>query len=326
MHIVRLLNSPFDVYLGSKEVFVGLGRRHVLTHFPSSDLLTAAIQHQLQVLVRKIDDNVGIRRKLIVDAVEFNQLFLTCWKFTQHISLSKRFNKIETISALHITFVSANENLVCAIVFVKNDIHLTQLNQLKQEMKLSVLIPIPSILKMDESIVHAIDWAMNKYDNIQSKNDEMKIESMKVFTHPILRDVVEKKNVDISIIFRPSWSNKSQEESLNNWLSQLKGMDIGISERYHYKKRWNDFYWTGDTSDLDKGISNRKQNSSYMRSILSDSIELTTIYERIKSLHPFSDAEQDTIREIGLTELSIKERWQRWQQLQTLHDNWRLIY
>jgi hypothetical protein len=92
-----------------------------------------------------------------------------------------------------------------------------------------LFIPTLNPLKMDHSILHVLDWSIKKNSNNSNiKLDEIEQKNYKNYdnNHPILNDINQKLPVEISIIFKPSWSILSQEKSSKNWLNILMNNEI----------------------------------------------------------------------------------------------------
>jgi hypothetical protein len=280
--------------------------------------LKEAIHHQLDSLHKKTSLS-----KLTGDELEsdVNHSFMSCTKYLHYdrmiTSIKNRFNSFIP----HITYTSATDDRICFISFITNTKMLRYFSKKLSSSELFLFIPTIDPLKMDHSILHVLDWSLKQVSN----QFNIKVEVIEQLSHPILNDINQKLPVEISIVFRPSWSVLSQEKSAKNWLNILLNnvidSNLGISD-LGKNSHWNNFFWTSSRSIEDKdyitediynlvnekygqnGIEDKGYITENVNSLLSknyiqngkknenlvESPHYSDIFDRIRNLPPYFDA------------------------------------
>ena len=208
----------------SRDIYLSFGERHSLEHFPTSQHLTDALLHQLEVL------SLGAERVGSVDEEEIRNIghpFMSCAPYFEYDALILRLaESVGDSFESHLSYVSAIENQICFVVFVRDTAALRVYVSSLRVSELSLLVPVPDLLKVDHSILRALDWMVEQgqeasdhgRNTTKDKNDKARSALM---AHPILGDIARGDPIELSIIFRPSWSPVSQEESASNWIESL---------------------------------------------------------------------------------------------------------
>lgn len=250
--------SNVEVY---DDISLALGDRHVRDHFPSSSLLTEAIHHQLEILhQRALGSASDVEKENPLFAFKVQHPFLSCTKYLDYNSTLSSFGDFFGHSFQpHVTLASATADKVCFVSFVEDS---TALDFYLSATSLIIHLPVPDVLKLDHSILHAIDWTISQQRN--SGRNLRTGESSKKFKHPILKDLTRGLPVEISYIFRPSWSSESQERSVNQLLRKLvtkspKNVGDGIAARAEH---WENFVWRASESSQDMYSPIRAQSDS----------------------------------------------------------------
>ena len=232
---------------------------------------------------------------------------MSCTKYFDYDLVVSRF-----ISTLGDSFVplitraSAADDMICFTSFVHDTKELEIYSDNLREGMLSVFIPVPDILKLDYSVLHTVDWAV---DRLSESAKNLRTErNQGLNDHPIISDLRNGLHVELSVIFRPQWSPHSQDRSAANWLEELlrpaNSHGRAASERIEH---WDDFVWAkGNKRDLGKfnessveysgSAGNLGSRNVEMRRHLSESTEYAAVLERISTLPPFDTTDRTSMR------------------------------
>ena len=282
----------------SRDLYVAFGEKHSRLHFPSSQYLSEALSHQLDVVFRKAEYDNEERSKI-------EHPFMCCTTYLQYNTvLLSLVQQIGENFQSHISYTSADDDRICFTVFVKDTTTLQTFTRSLNIKELFLFVPVPDILKVDHSILHAIDWMSGKASNI-SGNSSRNLRSHSIDAlqkHPILDDILKGLPTELSIILRPSWSSTSQEESVSSWFSTLLQTERSDRRILHEKMaHWEKFVWTSKRHD------NKTRSSSHRH--LEESENYFPIYERFKNLPPsYDNSDKVTISE-SVT-LQNHEKWE----------------
>ena len=243
-------HSPYFSPPASRDILLALGEQHVREHFPTADLLADAIHHQLLRLAQTAED--------------VSHPFVACTSYYTYsdtiAQLAARYRKQKDVIVdfkPHLTYSSHQDNRVCFITMLWGQSELQIMHAAREAGELVVLAPIPTVLKMDHSIPHAIDWSVRQYNNNDSQrirqqqmhaeglladSDEALLDPvtreerrLNVFSHPILKDVQSNSVLELSVIFRPDWSSTPTPTSASASASSSSQSSQSVSQH-----RWND--------------------------------------------------------------------------------------
>ena len=292
----------------SRDLYLSFGEKHARNHFPSARQFSEGLQHQLEILSSRVGSSSIGGSNAIADV---RHPFMSCTDYLQYnatvASLSAQIG--ETFQS-HITYSSGIDDRICFVVFVTDTTALRTYISSLESKELTLFVPVPDVLKMDHSVLHAIDWTIDRSSNalknvpgyIRDKNVPTVTGHLK---HPILNDLAKGLPVEISVIFRPSWSSLSQKLSADSWFKSLLESNANGNANDHrtLKERtahWDDFIWTKQNSYSTKVGGNTGENSPrntrYSRRLqLQGSEEYSSIFERINTLPPYFDNSEKTI-------------------------------
>ena len=232
----------------SRDIYLSFGERHSRDHFPTTEHLSDALVHQLEVLSLgedsfSSDDEVAIRN--------VGHPFMSCVPYFEYDALILRLaESVGDSFESHLSYASTIENQICFVVFVRDTASLRVYLKNLMASESTLFVPVPDILKVDHSVLRALDWMTEKglgasdlpMNLTSNHKDQLRSALM---AHPILGDIAKGDPIELSIIFRPSWSAVSQEESSSSWFEDLL-QNAGktgrtLSDRTSH---WDSFLWT----------------------------------------------------------------------------------
>lgn len=279
------------------DIMQSLGSTHVRDHFPESSLLTEALHHQLEILSVRSQQSLSTFTG-VEELSERNNVrhpFLSCTKYMQYnTTMTHLADSIGDSFQPHITLASAANDKVCFMTFVENTEVLEIFLRSLHKQMLSLLVPVPDVLKLDHSVLHTINWAVDHY--LQAAKNLRLEKSDERLSHPILKDVIDGATVELSIIFRPGWSPLSQEKSAASWSKILRhpvSSDGRSLEEKSY--HWTDFVWTSSSSDTHSSKESNAADklnglsSTMRRHRILQSSHYFSMYERADNLPPYHD-------------------------------------
>lgn len=229
---------------------------------------------------------------------------MSCTKYLQYDkTISSITNRFKSFIP-HITYTSAIDDRICFTSFITNTKMLRHFSRKLLSGALLLFVPTPDTLKMDHSILHVLDWSVKQ----ASKEFNIKVGATEQPSHPILNDINQKLPVELSIIFRSSWSDSSQEKSAKNWMNILSNnvsnheieSDLRTISNLGNNLHWENFFWTskyikeeGYKTESINSIKylnkNHGQNEMKYENLV-ESPEYSDIFNRIRNLPPYFDA------------------------------------
>ena len=317
--VSSILSTTWETNMhASKDIYLAFGEKHSRLHFPSSLHLSKALLHQLDIVSR------GRELTIVEEGKNVEHPFMSCASYLEYDAVI--LNLAQRIGAnfqSHISYTSASDDRICFTVFVKNKDSLRTFTRSLKTKELFLFVPVPDILKVDHSLLHAIDWmseqALNVHKNTSRNLRSQSIEALS--KHPILDDISKGLPTELSIIFRPSWSSISQEKSSLNWFENLLQNDRENSRTLLERtKHWENFIWTRKKT-FDESSGMRTQNSdskSYHH--LEDDEDFSHIYKQIKNLPPHFDNGNKRIISENIPANSNQER------NSPMTDKWEILY
>ena len=310
--------SPWQNNLqASRDIYISFGERHSREHFPTSQHLSDALLHQLEAL------SLGAERVGSEDEDELRKVdhpFMSCAPYFEYDALILRLAaSVGDSFESHLSYASAVENQICFVVFVKDTAALRVYVSSLIVSELSHFVPVPDILKIDHSLIRALDWMIEQGQEASdldgnAARDQKKKHKSALMAHPIIGDIAEGNPIELSIIFRPSWSPVSQEESASNWIESLlhnaEKSERTLSERMSH---WDSFLWTAASANK-RDTDGEYHKGSHIR---TDSKDWSSIYERVRTLSPYSGSdiggmntlEKDLNISYKMEGFEIRERW-----------------
>ena len=291
----------------SREITLSFGELHAQNHFPSVNLLSDALHHQLNVLISRLRESSLLEGKSDLPSISnVRHPFMSCTRYSDYDLVVSRFVGLLGDSFVPlITRASAADDMICFTSFVHSTTELVCYSDNLREGMLSVFIPVPDILKLDYSVLHTIDWAV---DRLSESAQNLRTERNKGLNdHPIINDLRNGLHVELSIIYRPLWSPLSQDRSAANWLEALLGPanshGRAASERIEH---WDDFVWAKEnkrdlgefnesSAEYSGSAGNMGARKVEMRRHLSESSEYAAVLERISTLPPFDTTDRNSV-------------------------------
>ena len=292
----------------SRDITLSIGELHAQNHFPSVTLLSDALHHQLNILISRLQEPSLLEGKSDLSSPQnVRHPFMGCAKYSDYSLVVSRF-----ISSLGDSFVplitraSAADDLICFTSFVHSTKELKLYSDNLSEGMLSVFIPLPDILKLDYSVLHTIDWAVDRLS--ESEKNLRTEKNQNLNDHPILSDLRNGHHVELSVIVRPQWSAHSQDQSAANWLEELlRPASCHGREASERIEHWDNFVWAKgnlrsssklneSTVESSGSVGNIGARNSEMRRHLSESSEYAAVYERISNLPPFDTTDRTTLK------------------------------
>ena len=299
----------------SKDLYLAFGEKHSRLHFPSSQYLSEALSHQLDVVSREIENDNEERSKI-------EHPFMSCTSYLHYDAvILSLVQQIGENFPSHISYTSADDDRICFVVFVKDTTTLLTFTRSLKLKELFLFVPVPDILKVDHSILHAIDWMSGKASQI-SGNSSRNLRSHSADAlqkHPILDDILKGLPIELSVIFRPSWSSKSQEKSVSSWFKKLLRKERSDGRVLLEKMaHWDNFVWTSKKSS--RRYDKKTRSSSHHHRHLEESEDFFPIYERFKNLPPsYDNSDKVSISVSTLFKSGEKESNQNHEKWEALH-------
>ena len=281
-------------FQASRDIYLSFGERHSRDHFPTTEYLSGALVHQLEVLSLGVEgfgsDNEVVTRNV-------GHPFMSCAPYFEYDALILRLaERVGDSFESHLSYASAMENQICFVVFVRDTASLRIYLKSLMASELTLFVPVPDILKVDHSVLRALDWMIEKGQeaSVLPRNtisDRKKQQRSALIAHPILRDMAKGDPIELSIIFRPSWSPVSKEQSTSYWFENLlqnaEKTGQTLSDRTSH---WNSFLWTSANKNKRNHDGGGNVSSLHSNHILADSEHWSRIYERVSNLAPYYDS------------------------------------
>ena len=305
----------------SRDIYLSFGERHSREHFPTTEHLSDALVHQLEVLSLRVE-GAGIIDEAAIRNV--GHPFMSCAPYFEYDALILRLaESVGDSFETHLSYASTIENQICFVVFVRDTAALRVYLKSLRASEVSLFVPVPDILKVDYSVLRALDWMIEKGQEASDRlrimtSDQRDRQRSALMAHPILGDISKGDPIELSIIYRPSWSPVSQEEALSNWLENLlenvEKTGRTLSDR---TRHWDSFLWTA--AKTNKRYHDREEDnvgSMHGSHILTVSENWSSIYERVRNLAFYDDI--DSMMTMSDKKLSstnekkgcqIRERW-----------------
>ena len=302
----------------TRDIYLSFGERHTREHFPSSQYLSDALRHQLELLYLKIEN---------VADQNIEHPFMGCTSYLEYNLLV--FQLAELIGDSfqpHLSYTSAIDDLTCFVVFVTDIAALHIYMRSIRTSELSLFIPVPDILKVDHSVLRTIDWITEQEGkplNVlrNASIDQVDQQRSAFSKHPILEDLANGNPIELSIIFRPTWSSESQEVSASKWFESLHRLAEKTGRTLSDEaSHWNSFVWTA-AGIHERAHANGDNSSSRLgRRLIEGSVDYSNIYERIMNIPPYEDSTQtmSTFEEdfAGPNKIGVPKIREKWVELQ----------
>ena len=312
-------------FQASRDIYLSFGERHSREHFPTTEHLSDALNHQLKVLSLQVeglnDDNKIAMRNV-------GHPYMSCAPYFEYDALILRLaESVGDSFESHLSYASTIENQICFVVFVKDTAALRVFLSSLRASELSLFVPVPDILKVDHSVLRALDWMVEKGQEasdvpINTTSDQKDQQRSALMAHPILGDIAKGNPIELSIIYRPSWSPVSQEESSSNWFENLlQNVEKTARKLPDRTSHWDSFLWTAANTNERNHDGEGHKDSLHSNHNLTDSEDWSSVYERVRNL-AVSD-EIDSLRAISYKDFSttyarkeskIRSRWAVLQQ------------
>ena len=273
----------------SRDIYRSFGERHTKEHFPTLQHLSDALLHQLKVLSIG-SETVG--EENIPAVRDIGHPFMSCTPYLEYDALKLSLaEKIGDSFESHLSYTSATDNQICFVVFVRDTSSLHVFMDSLKANELSLFVPVPDVLKLDYSVLRALDWITEQVQETSShptiKEDQQRSASSK---HPILDDIAKGEPIELSIIFRPSWSPASQEETVSKWFeSLLQKTESAKRQLSSEKSHWNSFVWTSESLNDNGHDVEDHLVSHHSGHLLQESENFSSIQEGIEKISTYND-------------------------------------
>ena len=248
---IRRTDMPGDVWgippPSSMQLFVdALGRRHVLDHFPG-----AADMREMQS---------AIDHEIVMGASSRTVSVVGCTTYS-HKGLAIIDNLLAAGIPTHVSYSSAAERRLCFVSCIQrtNPEDMAVLKSVRAH--LALLVPIPSVLKLETSLVHALDWIASSATSSHPRSKQA------TSAHPILDDIAAGNNVTVTVTMRDDWhikGNPSQSASFAReaaakvW-SRVLAIHSSTELEAEVSVFWNRFFWTRTSFDSGSNSSNNRR-------------------------------------------------------------------
>ena len=194
-----LINNAYDFY---HDYVVALGRNHVTNHFDSRNTLLSSIDHMARIINNSNSDDSNN----YVGCIHYD-------KSTLLINKTKGYDV-----TIHTTYSSLRDDRYCFVTTIS--MHQHSLITEDIDFNLLFLKPISNMLKMDHSILKVLEW-LHSFNDVLTDEQITSLEN----SHPIIKNIKDNKNIEISMIYRDIDLKRKQNETghylINDLLTSL---------------------------------------------------------------------------------------------------------
>lgn len=232
VNINCLIHDEYEYYDDYK---LALGYQHVSYHLNNKDIFLSSIDHIKTIISNNNINNNNIKNN-----------YVGCTYYDQIKTLLEKIYQYNF--KLYTTYSSLSNNRYCFVIYL----NINEYNFLVESKDILMLFlkPIPTILKIDYSIIKVLEW-------LYSFNEQLTDEQFKMIekSHPIIKNIIDNKNIEISMIYRELNSERNQNETghyiLNDvFQKMLKNEKNNIFET---------FFWTSSHSTKIQNIWFKKK-------------------------------------------------------------------
>jgi hypothetical protein len=298
----------------TREFAAGQGYNHVREHFKDAKHLVGALYHGItyhdcQSGNYNIDDF-----RLAANESWKGKDYLICANYS--ISTSQIIQAFRNANlVLHMSYLSPNDRLICA--FLEADITSTLQISEDELASLSVFMPVPSIIKFDKSLHSTLHLGMNP-----SSEKGLKIPAYTDLVHPIHKDILTSRNVELSVILRRDLKREDLKSRVELWQKVLTQSTLE-----EIKTLFDRFYWTNEgMSTIDTSLSEirrNERNSGYLKPrVVNNGYPHNSRYNDMKSI----DEWKTDANSVHNDKLKV-ESWSRMRRfVEGFHEVERLIH
>ena len=210
--------------LAPHDFAIALGEAHVKQKFPDERSLSRAISHAWYLVA---DRNLKSEHQKKDRSCEF----VACTDYS-----ATAIQSIQTLSehssTLDFTYSTVADNRLCFLLQANYD----EIEGLLRSPALSLVAPVPSVLKFDLSLHHLLD--LTKEPN-HIPVDQMNFGPLSA----AYKRIVENKYIALSVLFRSGTNREQLQQIVESWRHQMD------SQEFEPSRLWDEFYWTSNYDD-----------------------------------------------------------------------------